>query len=251
MKSYKLGLVSISFRQHSPDEILKAIVNAGLSCVEWGSDIHAPCHNIKRLEEIVLLQKKYGVECCSYGTYFRLGQTPMSELSSYIHAAKILGTNILRLWCGVKNGQDMTFDEREELLNICKEAALIAEENQVILCMECHHGTFTQYPEDAVWLMKNVNSQAFRMYWQPFQWLDTEGSLSVAQTISPYVEHIHVFNWHGGERYSLTEGMSDWQTYLSVFDTSKTLLLEFMPDDNIQTLKKESQALKNIIGGIS
>ena len=97
---YHLGLVSVSFRKHSPKEILEAVRASGLSCIEWGSDVHAPCDDIQRLNEIAELQSRYGICCSSYGTYFRLGETPMEELGSYMQAAKILGTDILRVWCG-------------------------------------------------------------------------------------------------------------------------------------------------------
>ena len=39
---YHAGLVSISFRENSPEEIVKACVAAGLRYIEWGSDVHAP-----------------------------------------------------------------------------------------------------------------------------------------------------------------------------------------------------------------
>ena len=113
-KRYDLGLVSVSFRKNSPEEILNAASAAGLSFIEWGSDVHAPCHDTERLKEIAALQKEYGIVCSSYGTYFRLGETRIEELETYIQAAKILGTDLLRLWCGVKSGKDMTKEEREE-----------------------------------------------------------------------------------------------------------------------------------------
>ena len=248
MSDYQLGLVSISFRKHSPQEIIQAVKDAGLTCVEWGSDVHAPCHDIARLEEIADLQRQYGIVCSSYGTYFRVGQTPIETLPDYIKAAKILGTNVLRLWCGVKSGDQMTDEERAYLFDQCKKAAAMAEEHQVILCMECHYGTWTQNPDDAVALMQAVNSPCFRMYWQPFQCLDTKGSLAVAQKIAPYAHHIHVFNWHGNGKFPLQEGISDWQSYLTAFSTPRTLLLEFMPDDRLETLPTEAKALKTIVG---
>ena len=94
---YRLGLVSVSFRRHSPMEILEAAKKAGVSCIEWVSDVHAPCYDTALLYEIAEMQKEYGVECSSYGTYFRLGETPIDELKDYIRAARILGTDILRL----------------------------------------------------------------------------------------------------------------------------------------------------------
>lgn len=250
MSEYRLGLVSVSFRGHSPEEIIKAVKAAGLSCIEWGSDVHAPYHDTERLHEIARLQKEYGIECSSYGTYFRLGLTSLSKLADYIAAAKILGTNILRLWGGTKKGADMTHEELWDFTEVCRKAAVMAEEAGVILCLECHMLSITETPDQAVALMKAVNSPHFRMYWQPFQWLDTEGSLAVARAVAPYAEHIHVFNWQGSGKFPLSEAVEDWRRYLAVFDTPRTLLLEFMPDDRIETLPAEAEALKTIVGGI-
>ena len=125
----------------------------------------------------------------------------------------------------------------------------MAEEAGVILCLECHMLSVTETPDCAAALMEAVNSPHFRMYWQPFQWLDTEGSLSVAKAYAPYAEHIHVFNWHGSQKLPLADAAEDWKRYLTVFTTPRTLLLEFMPDDRIESLPAEAQALRRIIGG--
>ena len=221
---------------------------AGLSHVEWGSDVHAPCGDRERLCEIAQMQKELGVTCSSYGTYFRLGETPLSELEHYIAAANILGTEVLRLWCGAKSGADMTPGEKEALFEQCRKAAVIAEKNGVMLCMECHKKTFTERKEDSEALMRAIASPSFRMYWQPFQWLTREQNAEVARTVSPFTEHIHVFHWKGDQKLSLWEGMEEWREYLSLFSTPRTLLLEFMPDGQLESLPREAEALKIMIG---
>ena len=246
--NYRLGLVSVSFRDHTPEEILTAMKDVGLSCIEWGSDVHAPCHDRERISAIAELQGRYGIACSSYGTYFRLGETPIAELADYIAAAKMLGTDILRLWCGKKSGANMTAEERADLLDQCRRAAEIAETYGVTLCMECHRHTFTEHPNDAVWLMQSVDSPHFRMYWQPFQWLTAEESMEIAKKIAPYAEHIHVFNWKDKKRLPLKDAADEWREFLSAFPTPRTLLLEFMPDDRLETLAVEAAALKEIAG---
>ena len=248
---YKLGLVSISFRQHTPEEILPAVKAAGLSCIEWGSDVHAPCTDEPRLYEIARLQKEYGIACCSYGTYFRLGVTPIEELPRYIHAAKILGTDILRLWCGNRNPEDYTPDEAASLLAECKAAAALAEAAHVTLCLECHMNTFTNDVRHALWLMEQTGSPHFRMYWQPHQFKTPEENMHYARVIAPYTKNIHVFNWSGHDKYPLGEAADLWRSYLAYFPCPSALLLEFMPDGQLKTLPMEAKALKKIAGGIS
>ena len=247
-EKYNLGLVSVSFRKHSPKEILEAVRASGLSCIEWGSDVHAPCGDLEKLNEIVRLQKEYGVECSSYGTYFRLGEAPIEELDGYIKAAKILGTDILRLWCGTKSGKDTNENEKMGLLRLCQKAARIAEDNCVTFCMECHKKTFTENPDDALWLMKEVDPQYFRMYWQPFQWQTVNDNIENAKKIAPYAEHIHVFNWRGEEKLPLAEAVAEWKSYLKQFSTPRALLLEFMPNGTLEELGREADTLKTIVG---
>ena len=246
--AYRLGLVSVSFRGHSPKEILQKMNEAGLDFIEWGSDVHAPCNDIQGLHALAALQKEHGVTCSSYGTYFRLGQTPLDELESYINAAGILGTRTLRLWCGNKSGASMTDGERAELLCACREAAAIAKRHDVTLCMECHHGTLTEDPDDAVWLMREVNSPHFRMYWQPFQWQSAERNVENAQKIAPYASCLHVFHWKQEQKLPLAEAVEEWRAYLSHFSPASTLLLEFMPNGSLEELGAEAAALKSIIG---
>jgi len=243
---YKLGLVSISFRKNTVEEILEAAKNAGLSCVEWGSDVHAPYGDIKALEKIAFLQKKYGIECCSYGTYFKLGVTPIEELEAYINAAKILGTDILRLWCGDKSAEAYGEEEKKAFFEICKKASQIAEKNSVKLCMECHNDTFTDNKESALELMQAVDSSAFRMYWQPNQYKSIEENFAYSKLLKDYTEHIHVFNWEGENHYPLIDSVDLWKKYLEILGKDKCLLLEFMPDNKFETLPIEAEALRKI-----
>lgn len=243
----RLGLVSVSFRNHSPREILQAASEATLSCVEWGSDVHAPAKDRNRLCEIATMQQEYGISCSSYGTYFRLGETPLQELPFYIDAAKTLGTDVLRLWCGNRSGEAYEASERQTFFEECRKAAEIAAREQVVLCMECHKKTYTQIPKDALALMQTIRSPHFRMYWQPFQWQSVAENLKYAGMIAPYVRHIHVFQWKGDQRFSLSDGIDEWKQYLKFFPMPRTLLLEFMPDDQITSLPKEANALRVIM----
>lgn len=247
-KQHPLGLVSISFRPHSPEDILDAMKRAGLTHIEWGSDVHAPAKDLARVKAIAELTKASGMTVSSYGTYFRLGVTPLSELPDYIAAAKLLGTDILRLWCGSKSGESMTDAEREALIEECRAAARMAEMTEVVLCMECHRATFTERTEDSLYLMQAVSSPAFRMYYQPHQWKTVEENLRMAKALAPYTEVIHVFEWKGSDRFPLSDGIEVWRTYLSAFD-GQPLLLEFMPDDRIESLCAEADALRRIVGG--
>lgn len=242
--SFKLGLCSISFRKNTPEEILTAMKTAGLEVIEWGSDVHCPPEKATQIAEF---QRQCGIKCCSYGTYFKIGVTPINELGKYIVAAKTLGTNVLRLWCGNKNSEDYAESEKAELFGACKAAAEIAKVEEVTLCMECHNKTYTNRKESALELMETVNSQNFRMYWQPNQLRSTDENLEYAKLLAHHTQNIHVFNWKASEKYPLNEAQDVWRQYLANFKGNHALLLEFMPDGRIETLKTEAEALKEIV----
>ena len=248
---YQLGLVSISFRQETPETLIKAVKAAGLSCIEWGSDVHAPWNEEEKLQNIVRLQKESGICCSSYGTYFRLGKDDPAEFPGYIRAAKLLGTDVLRLWCGVKGFKEYTPEELEALYADCRKVAAMAEAEGVTLCMECHNGTVTDWKEGALTLMQAVDSPAFQMYWQPNQLRTVEENLAYVSLLAPWTKHIHVFNWNcpnGGpvEKYPLAQAEETWKEYLAQIPGDRALLLEFMPDDRLKTLAAEAVALKAI-----
>ena len=167
-EEYKAGLVSISFRKNTQREVLEMMREADLKYIEWGSDVHAPHKSLDMLGELREMMGQYGVLASSYGTYFRLGATPTEELVDYIKAAKILGTDTLRLWAGTKCGADMSIPEIEKFMDAALRSAEIAEREGVKLCLECHQKTFTERIDDTLMLMENVDSDKFRMYWQPF-----------------------------------------------------------------------------------
>jgi len=246
---YHTGLVSVSFRKLTPKQLVEAAAAAGLKWIEWGSDVHAPCDDMQRLEEIVRLQKEYGISCSSYGTYFRIGVNATEELPAYIRAAKKLGTNILRLWCGNKHPEEYTAEELEALYSQCRELAKMAEEAGVILCMECHPWTVTEYADTAYALMQAVDSPAFRMYYQPNQFMTKEDNIAYAKLLAPYTDHLHVFNWKGEQKFPLREAIDVWKEYLACFEGDHTLLLEFMPDGRVESLPEEANALFEMIGG--
>lgn len=245
---HKTGVVSVSFRSLSPEEILQGMVKAGLKYIEWGSDVHAPYADEARLDELVELMKKYDITCCSYGTYFRMGITPMEELRGYLKAAKKLGTNIARIWAGKARVDEQTPEWRQELIAMARQAAKIAEEEGVIICTECHKGTITETREYALELMEAVNSPYFRTYWQPNH--TPEGNVEYIRSLKPYIDHVHVYNWQDGKKYPMADAIDVWKSYAKEFDDKEHFfLLEFMYDGQITTLPQEAETLRQIVEG--
>ena len=245
----ELGLVSVSFRDRSPSEIIRAAARCGLSCIEWGSDVHAPCGDAGRLKSIKAECDGAGINCCSYGTYFRIGENSPEEIFRYISAAKLLGAEILRLWCGGKSALEYSAAEKKALFEECRRLARAAEKENVKLCLECHINTFTDTLSETLELLESVNSPAFGMYWQPNQYKSEDENYEYAKAVCRRAEIVHAFNWQGEKKLPLALAGQTWRRYLSLFP-GKTVLLEFMPDGRIESLAEEAEALKKITEGL-
>ena len=245
--SIKLGLCSISFRSLEPLQIIKLCKDAGLDCIEWGSDVHAKPDDKEGLENIVKLSKQYGINCSSYGTYFRIGTDNTEDIHEYISAAKMLGTDILRLWCGNKGSADYSEKELEDVYKQCKELSKIAEKENVYLCLECHIKTLTDNKESAKALVEYVGSKHFGMYFQPNQFENDDTNIAYCKWAEPYTKCVHVFNWEQKEKYPLADAKEIWQTYFEIMG-DKTYLLEFMPDGEPSSLSREAKSLFEIAG---
>lgn len=245
----KAGLVSVSFRPHSAEEIIAAAKAENLTHIEWGSDIHAPVFDLKKIENIATLCRENDISC-SYGSYFKFGQTPLRELPNYLKAAQVLGANILRVWCGVKSSKDYTMAELNALYDDCKRASELAEKAGIVLCTECHNWTLTDNVESALSLFDAVNSPAFQTFWQPNQFKSFEENLAYAKAVAPITKTLHVFAWEKENRYPLSKHLEIWKKYISCFQNDMPCLLEFMPNDKISSLKQEAKSLFEICNNI-
>ena len=71
MAQVKTGLVSVTFRQKSVEEIAALTAEAGLSGVEWGGDVHVPPGDREAARRAARLTRQAGLEVLSYGSYYR------------------------------------------------------------------------------------------------------------------------------------------------------------------------------------
>ena len=248
MNAYTLGVVSVSFRDFSPDVIAAAAADAGLGAIEWGSDVHARPTEPQALREIAALDREHSLVCSSYGTYFRLGEKgDPTDMIPYLDAAQTLGTKTLRIWSGKKGSHEYSAAERSALLAEAETVAALAAKRGMTLCSEFHLWTFNDCPESA----RLLAEAGVGTYWQPFQTMTPEENLRIAAELGEAVKTAHVFNWSGGDRFPLADAVDDWRQYLDVLPNVRTLLLEFMPDDRVETLARESEALRRIAEGRS
>ena len=248
---FKTGIVSVTFREKSIDEIIRLCAENGLSGIEVGSDIHAPCGNIEECLRIGRLARENGVEVVSYGSYYKLGQG--GDMEMHIKCAKALGARNVRVWAGVKGSLDTTEDEREAVTKEAVRFASLAEHAGMTVSLEYHVRTLTDSWESALRLVYDVNSPALKLYWQPNQYKSDEYNLLSLKKVLPYVTNIHVFAWTAPEgevvRHPLSEHGDIWKRYLDILSSDgcdRYLLLEFVMDDSVTQLVSDAEFLNRL-----
>lgn len=246
------GLCAISFRKNAIDEIASHASAAGLSVIEWGSDVSVPSGDSGSAISARALADSRGLRSPSYGSYFKLGLHNTADLAPLIKNAKILGSSILRIW---GHNTLLTPEDKSKwdmLVREAKAAADLAAQHGITLALECHNNTVTAHYENALRFLADVDSENLRMYWQPNHLLSYEYNIASIRALAPYVEVIHAFNWDKAGRYPLAEGKETWLEYLEEFSEEASrrdipVLLEFMPDGEITSLGREASTLINIL----
>ena len=246
------GLCAISFRKNTIEDVASSASEAGLSVIEWGSDISVPPGDRPRAEAARSLSDARHLVSPSYGSYFRLAINPTFELIPLFENAKILGSSTVRIWGYNAFVCPEETDEWSMLIREARAASDLAKKYGITLALECHNNTVTARYENALCFLSDVGCDNIRMYWQPNHLLSEEYNREAIRALAPYVEVIHAFNWERSGRYPLSDGKESWLKYLSEFSDEAMkrdipILLEFMPDGNISSLKREASALINIL----
>lgn len=242
------GLVSISFRKKTPEEIVDLCVRAGLQAIEWGGDVHVPSGDVSRAREVLTMTRAAGLSVCSYGSYYRLGQ-PQEAFMQALDSASALEAPLMRIWAGTKGSLETDASERARLLSQLAWADEAATARGVTLTLEYHGGTLTDSRESVRQLIEEMGSLRCRLYWQPrWDWSEDERMLSLAET-QARLSHLHVFTWTAAcERLPLQAGEAMWRQVLGRVSGDRCALLEFVREDADEQLMADAACLKRMIG---
>jgi sugar phosphate isomerase/epimerase len=251
------GLVSITFRQLTPREVVELVVKAGTPAVEWGGDVHVPHGDLVRAQEVRLICDNEGVTIPAYGSYFRLGQSEKLGLpfSQVLDSAEALGAPVVRVWAGVKGSADTTPEERAEIVEDAMRIADLAEARNIKVGYEYHGGTLTDTQESATALLADTGHPAIQTLWQPGVGLPVEQAEHELATVLPRLSHVHVFHWFPrAERQPLADGRDRWMRYLTMASRHKELvpcLIEFVANAEPKQFLEDSAVLKEMIAEVA
>lgn len=253
----KFGLVSVSFRSLSCEEIIRITKKSGLDGIEWGGDVHVPPDNPDNAKRIASLMKEAGLLTSAYGSYYRAGtygENYIEEFRKVLDTAVILGAPVIRIWAGNKGSKKISTEKRKEIVSECVEIAKAAGKENITVSFECHINTLTDNFVSALQLMKETDRENLRMYWQPSEYRSRRYNLEALQNIIPYLTNVHVFNWPlPAVKLPLKFASKEWEKYFTLISSDGKehwCSLEFMPDGKAKSLPKEAQTMKEIYSNI-
>ena len=249
----RLGLCSVSFRDKSPDEIILLAKKANLEVIEWGADIHVKPGEKELARRIGRITRENGLQVCSYGSYYKLGNS-YSNFLTVLDTTKALQAPAIRVWAGEKGSSETNVFERSQMVEEARRIAAVANEENISIHLEFHEHTLTDNAESAQQLMNQIQHSNVFLYWQPPNHVTYEERLQSIEEVKPFISNVHLFHWYSfNERMALSEGKNEWQVYLEKIQEDnkpRNVLMEFIREDSTEQFFEDAKvlhALRNVI----
>lgn len=248
----KTGLLSVTFRQLAPEEVIRLVTQSGLQAIEWGGDIHVPHGNIKTAQKIASLCLDNGIELPSYGSYYKVGcSTDINPpFETILETALALGTKAIRVWAGNKGSQEADESWWKKVIEDGQRIAEEAAKHKLYIDYEFHGKTLTDRWDMAVKLFQSIDRPNVRSNWQPPTGAPYEMQKESLPPILPYLGNVHVFHWDDRKKLPLSDGEKNWEYYLDQIETTGRdhyLMLEFVKDNDPQQFLRDAIVLKQWI----
>lgn len=236
MTAFKTGMVSITFRDLPPSEIIGLVKKAGQQGVEWGGDVHVPHGDVARAEEVGRMTRDAGLATAAYGSYYRAGETTDNpDFAAVLDSARALGAPTIRVWAGKRGSADADPAYRAAVENDLRRCCALAAEHGLRVALEFHGNTLTDTAASAKALLDALPMENLDTLWQPPNGQSLETCLDSLRVVKPRVSNAHVFNWGTGwsDKRALAEGAERWSAYLRELSDPpqpRWLLMEFVKD---------------------
>jgi len=247
----RAGLVSVTFRKLTAGAIIDKAAECGLTCVEWGGDIHVPHGDLAVAHEVGRLTRARGLEVSAYGSYYKLGESEAQGLSfaKVLESAVALSAPVIRVWPGKKSSADADEAYRKTVECDALRIADLSHRAGVAIAYEFHAGSLTDTAVSARALLDATVHPAIFTLWQPPVGLTEEECLEGLGLVIGRLSHVHAFNWwpDSAHRLPLAGGAVRWERYLSFLRSAgknPDVLLEFVPGDDPGVLQQEAETLR-------
>ncbi|MFJ8912983.1 sugar phosphate isomerase/epimerase family protein [Amycolatopsis sp. NPDC102389] len=248
------GLVSVTLRRHSVDEVAGLAAESGLRAIQWGGDVHVPVGDHAAARLAAARCSREGLEIEGYGSYYVAGGSDPGAFSDVVRTALALGAPRIRVWAGSAGSADVSPAVRTAIAGDLRRCADAAARHGLTVAVEYHPDTLTDTPASARLLTDQVDHEAFESYWQPGPGPDVRESHAEVVSLLPRLVGVHVFSWGPGgftDRLALADHEPLWRKVFSELSTDggrRHALLEFVQDDAPRNLHRDAATLLTWLG---
>lgn len=248
----RTALTSITFRPLPVDDIIALVKECGIDGIEWGGDVHAKPGELCVAKEIKAKCDAAGIACQSYGSYYRC-DIEAGVFDADLATAQALGSTVIRAWAGRKGSDKADEAYRDEVVQTLRKAVDMAKIAGVTIALEYHGNTLTDTQDSAHQLLKEVDREDLKLYWQPRSGGKLENNLEELKAALPVLSHVHCFHWGPGgwtDKQPLANGVDAWREYLKLIQQAegdRYIITEFVAGDSIDQYRDDARTLKQLI----
>lgn len=253
MSGLSAGLCSVTFRDRSPEDIVALASSAGLDCIEWGGDVHAPHGEVAAAQRVAELTHEAGMSVCSYGSYLFADDAASNNTQAVLDTTEALEAPAVRVWAplGVEPGCGP--QQFAQVADSLGEISVAADQRGLLVYVEFHGGTLTATAQSAGALLDRVGADNLLCAWQPPYWapLPVEREVADLALLAPHLGHLHVYSWRtDGTREPLEAHAGQWPARLAAASGApvvegfrRAALLEFVADDSEESYVADAARL--------
>ncbi len=247
----KLGMVSGTFGHLKAEDVIDIAVKNGMDAVEWSAESHVPVGNFEKAEHICRLCEKAGLFISAYGSCYCVGNNsnPEKAFALVLETAKKLGTKNIKVLAGNISSEKADDTVLKSFLDEARLIADISQTNGLKLSFEYKPNTLLDNYISANGLLDRLARDNIYLNWQPNQTTSMIYNIYELKMLLRHINDVYVFYQSAFGKYlPLIEGKDGWQQYLKILkeNSNRTLLLEFMPEDNFDLLKEDFALLKQL-----
>lgn len=247
MSNLRPGLVSVTFRQLSPEQIIALATQAQVEWLEWGGDVHVPPGDVERARDVGVMTRNAGLTVAAYGSYYRAGASLIEDFTPVLETALALKAPLVRVWAGSRGSGEATETEREAVVRDARRVCDLAAPQGMQIAFEFHGGTLVDSSDAALRLIAAVDRPNLRTLWQPLGAKNPQEHRLEVEQLLPYLANVHVYHWDAGKSLPLNQGESIWRSCLAELsraDRPIGLLLEFVRDGSPEQFLSDAKTLR-------
>jgi 3-dehydroshikimate dehydratase len=246
------GLISVTFRERTIEQIAELAAGCGLLGIDWGADVHVRPGDDAAADRAVAASDAHGLTVTGYGSYHRAGADPIASFAPVVATAVRLGAPLIRIWAGAKGSASADAAYRASVTDGIAGAVELAKAEGIQVALEFHGETLTDTPAGAVAL---CDATGARSHWQPPVGLADDDALAGLDAVAGHLAQVHVFSWGArAERQPLGARRALWSTALArvaVLPGDHAALLEFVAADDPANLRADAATLLDLLAEVA